>query len=45
MMGLVGLDYNAVLAIAKLLGFTMTPDLFHLVQVLEWDILQEQAKE
>lgn len=38
---LVGLDYPAVLAVAKLHGIKMTPELFGRIQALEWDVLKD----
>lgn len=43
-MALVGLDYPAVLATAQVYGISMTPELFRLVQLLEMDVLEEQAE-
>ena len=44
-MALVGLDYPAVLATAHIFGIAVTPELFHLLQVLEFDVLAAQGKE
>ena len=41
---LVGLDYMAVFAVAKLHGIEMTPQLFRGVQILEYDTLEERQQ-
>ncbi|MGN1038535.1 MAG: DUF1799 domain-containing protein [Mailhella sp.] len=38
-----GLDYTAVLAVAKIYGVEVTPEVFSAIQAMEMDVLKERA--